>query len=544
MASPEPYPSPPSTPVPSRLDPILRNALRYTISAKEYKTLHAYLITRSPPALRKRTPPPARVNSIIRANNDYNAAAIRASVRVFIASQTVLQLWELITTRFVGRGRPHKTKPRTSVFRSPNLRLSLSLSLILLLHRLIFRFLTRLRSNLSTKDAAPFRRRNPRIARALTSKLAPAAGSSLAGFALGAYPADQLRLTIAIYFATRAAEYVYNALDNKGWFRRKPWWWGSWMMTPFATGQLLHAFVFDRDCFPKAYGDFILSHTPNYLQRRPGSYPPSLPWPEPHMIVDGLAEISRLHWPSFTSSILFPNNASPLPSTLASISPITSPAHPSIPHLSCALLHPSNSSCSKTFLTYILTAFPPLAKFFTLVFTLFSLHRYQAYLSSPSKELNALAKRVLRMTLFIMMAIGTSWGSICLFANTLPRHFLPTQRWFLGGFLGGLWAFLGRKGGRSNFLYSVRMSIDSTWKVGKKRGWWKGVKHGDLGVFVMGLMVVNIIYERDASAVQGSLVRKGLGFLRGEGWTDRYLEQLQKDEHSGEGNAQREHKAL
>ena len=219
--------------------------------------------------------------------------------------------------------------------------------------------------------------------------------------------------------------------------------------------------------------------------------------------------------------MLFPNNPSPLPSTLTSISPITSPAHPSIPHLSCALLHPSNPSCSMTFLTYILTAFPLLAKFFTVVFSLFSLPRYRSYLSSPFKETNMLARRILRMTLFITMAIGTSWGSICFFANTFPRHFLPTQRWFLGGFLGGLWAFLERKGGRSNFLNSVRLSIDSSWKVGKKRGWWKGIKGGDLGVFVAGLMFINMIYERDARAVQGGMVRKGLAFLRGEGSVDQ-----------------------
>lgn len=125
------------------------------------------------------------------------------------------------------------------------------------------------------------------------------------------------------------------------------------------------------------------------------------------------------------------------------------------------------------------------------------------------------------MTLFITMAIGTSWGSICLFANLLPRNFLPTQRWFLGGFLGGLWGFVERKGGRGNFLYSVRMSIDSAWKVGKKRGWWKGFGGGDLGVFVAGLMVISAVYERDAAAVQGGIIRKGLGFLRGEGFVDR-----------------------
>ena len=140
---------------------------------------------------------------------------------------------------------------KTSVFKSPNFRLSLSLSLILLLHRLLHRFFSRLRVNLLTRDAAPFRRRNPRISKSLTSHLTPAIGASLAGFALGVYPADQLRVTMAIYVVTRAAEFTYNALENDGWFRRKPSWVGSWMLMPFATGQLLHAFVFDRDCFPK-----------------------------------------------------------------------------------------------------------------------------------------------------------------------------------------------------------------------------------------------------------------------------------------------------
>lgn len=147
---------------------------------------------------------------------------------------------------------PHRSKHKTSpLILSPNLRRSISLSLILLLYRLLFRFFFRLRANLLTQEAAPFRERNPRVAKSLTSRLAPAIGASLAGFALGAYPGDQLRITIAIYVATRAVEFAYNKFENDGWFRNKPWWWGSWMLMPLATGQLLHAFVFDRDCFPK-----------------------------------------------------------------------------------------------------------------------------------------------------------------------------------------------------------------------------------------------------------------------------------------------------
>lgn len=106
MSSQESYPSPPSSP--ANIDPILRNALRYTISAKEYKTLHQYLILRSPPAVRKRAPQPPTYSSIVQTTDDFNAAAIRASLRVFVASQTGLKLWDLITTYVLRRDRPQK----------------------------------------------------------------------------------------------------------------------------------------------------------------------------------------------------------------------------------------------------------------------------------------------------------------------------------------------------------------------------------------------------------------------------------------------------
>ena len=68
---------------------------------------------------------------------------------------------------------------------------------------------------------------------------------------------------------------------------------------------------------------------------------------------------------------------------------------------------------------------------------------------------------------------------------------------------------------------SVRLSIDSLWKVGVKRGWWKGVKNGDVWVFVAGMMLLNVVYEVDPKAVSGGVLRKGIGMLRGDGWVDR-----------------------
>lgn len=63
-------------------------------------------------------------------------------------------------------------------------------------------------------------------------------------------------------------------------------------------------------------------------------------------------------------------------------------------------------------------------------------------------------------------------------------------------------------------MYSIRLSIDSLWKVGKKKGWWKGVRGGDVMVFVAGLGVINVVYEKNKEAVGG--VGKGVGWLRGE----------------------------
>lgn len=219
---------------------------------------------------------------------------------------------------------------------------------------------------------------------------------------------------------------------------------------------------------------------------------------------------------------MFPNKQT-LPRTLTAISPITSPAHPAIKNLSCALLHPHDPSCARTYISYFIQAFPALARFFTIIFGVLSLARYKAFVDAPFAALNRLAKSILRMSLFVTGAIGTSWASICFFQQYLPRNFLPTQRFFLGGFLGGLWAFLERHNGRTTFLYSSRLSIDSFWKVGIKRGWWRGVKNGDVLLFVTSLAVINSMYQMDPKSVNGGVVRKGLSMLRGDGWVDRAL---------------------
>lgn len=346
-------------------DPILRNTLRYTISAREYALLHRYILSRSR-HIKKRVPTVENVNRIMNGDagisdkargkgkeidpsgsvdmsvanvgstsagadagagamlgaDDYNARAVRHSIRVFVGTAAALKTWSLIATRLMGRKQDPRLK-KQPLHRSPTFRLSLSLSSILLLYRLLFRFFTRLRLHILNPSAEPFRKRNPKTANTLTSPYAPAVGSSLAGLALGVYPAEQLRVTVAIYAMFRALEFGWNYAEDGGlvWgtekngkVRKRPWWFGSWILQPFATGQLLHACMFDLDCFPavsmpdsyphrlvtdrsQAWGNFLTKNSSVYLREQPKDYPLGLKWPTKREVIDSLAQMARLNWP-------------------------------------------------------------------------------------------------------------------------------------------------------------------------------------------------------------------------------------------------------
>lgn len=550
-------------------DPVLRNALRYTISAREYATLHKYVLSRSR-VLKKRAPSVEAVQRIMHGDaspagpgasrndkasdkgkepdtghgagamvgaDDYNARAVRHSLRVFLTTAAVMKLGGLISARLMGQKKDAgaSAQKKQPLYKSPTFRLSLSLSTILLLYRLLFRFFTRLRLHLLDPSATPFRLRNPRTANTLTSPYAPAVGASLAGLALGIYPAQQLRVSVAIYTMFRALEFGWNMAEDGGMVwgwekngkvkKERPWWFGSWMLQPFAFGQLLDAVVFDRDCFPAGFGDFIFNRSSAYLPAKPKDYPTNVAWPSTYQVVDSLAQMARLNWPPFISPTLFPGKEDTLPPSLSVIAPLTAPAHPLITSLSCATLHPSDPSCSRTFLTFWLRSFPPLTRLFLILYSALVLPKFRSFYNFPVSTLNQVAARALRMSAFLTGSMSTAWASICFFQSWFPRGFLPTQRFFLGGFLAGFWAWFERRHGRGVFLYSARVSVDSLWKVGVKRRWWRAMKGGDVWVFVLAVMLTGVVYERDAKAVREKGWRKGISWVRGEGWRDWALEE-------------------
>ncbi|KAF2225501.1 hypothetical protein BDZ85DRAFT_231329 [Elsinoe ampelina] len=510
------------------LDPVFRNALRYTVSPKEYELLHNYLLSRAPATVKKRAPQPKKYEAMMRHGGEYNSASIRAAIRVFIAVYTGFKGWEVISEKLLRRRQQAAGATAPPPPKGSNARIAGSFSLILLFHRLLFRFFTRLRASLLESSSAPFRDRNPKVARALTSSLTPAIGAALSGLFLSLTPSSPLRVTIAIYVLTRSLEFSYNALEESRtiWKNGRPHWFGSWLLMPFCYGQLLHAFVFDRECFPSAFGDFILRRSPEYVHSRPANYPSHLPYPSTYDIVDALASLSKLKWPAFTSPVLIPASSTkslPTPS-LERVRPLTTPAHPLTKHTSCAILHPSDPSCARTHLKFWLQSFPQTLKLMTMIYSAFALLSFRRALASPAKFSATLAERILRLSIFITGAIGSAWGSICLFNALLPKSFLPTQRFFLSGMVGGSWAYVARRGERGNFLYCLRLSLDSAWKVGKRRGWWRGVRGGDVLLFTAALALTGVVYEKRRMAVRGGVIRKGVGWARGESWGEGEVE--------------------
>ena len=209
---------------------------------------------------------------------------------------------------------------------------------------------------------------------------------------------------------------------------------------------------------------------------------------------------------------------------MAAIAPLASGAHPLITSLSCATLHPADPSCSRTLLTFWLRSFPPLTRLFLLLHSALLLPRFRSLYHFPVSTINGLLARAIGTSALVAGSVSTAWASICFFQTWFPRGFLPTQRFFLGGFLAGFWAWVERRHGRGVFIYSARASIDSLWKVGVKRRWWRAMKGGDVWLFVLAMMLTGVVYERDARAVREGKWRKGISWVRGDGWRDWAIE--------------------
>lgn len=256
--------------------------------------------------------------------------------------------------------------------------------------------------------------------------------------------------------------------------------------------------------------------------------------------MDSLAAIAQLRWPyvmnntplsatatnlmdrsnrAFVSPMLHPGNPNPLPASVKSINPITGPAHPSISSLSCALLHPELPGCSTAFLHHVALSVPKLAKIITTLTLALSVLKFKQFSAHPLTSLQDMCKRIVKLTAVLSAAVGSAWASLCFWNGTLPRSTLPTKRFYLSGFLGGLpFFFVGNS--RHVFMYFFRAAVDSAWKAGVKRGLWRGWNSGDLWLIVLAWAAIGSMLEARPSTVQGPGVRKLFAFLRGDHFVD------------------------
>lgn len=303
------------------------------------------------------------------------------------------------------------------------------------------------------------------------------------------------------------------------------------------SGQLLYSFIFDRDCFPNEYGDFIAKYSPEYVQPRPNDFPPALHWPTITEIVDALPKIATLRYPAFSSPILFPNTET-IPRTLSAMSPIISPAHPAIKSLQCALLHPDQPSCLKQYIHYWASELPRIAKFLAAIYAVAWIPRYKKFLANPIEATAKISSATAVTSLFITGSIGTAWAACCFLQSFLPRSFIPRARFWLAGFLGGVWAFIDKDNGRANFLYSFRIGLVSFWKILVKKGYAKPIKNGDVFLFVVAMMAINCVYERNPAAISGGAARRVLASLRGRGMRDYVKEKLDREKELEESKTE------
>jgi len=107
--------------------------------------------------------------------------------------------------------------------RNANFTFPLSISAILFLHRILFRFFLKLKANILSTSSPEFKQRHPRLSKLLSHNLAPPIGASLAGLAFAIGPADERRLTITVYTLAKALEYAYNRVEDLGYMKNKPW---------------------------------------------------------------------------------------------------------------------------------------------------------------------------------------------------------------------------------------------------------------------------------------------------------------------------------
>ena len=137
---------------------------------------------------------------------------------------------------------------------------------------------------------------------------------------------------------------------------------------------------------------------------------------------------------------------------------------------------------------------------------------------SPSTQIfNVSNRSFLVYPFFLSAVVPLPETPLWLIVNSLPKNFIPEFRFFLGAAVSSGIAIVDRSAtGHENAMYTTRLSLDSLWKVGRKRGWWKGVRGGDVGMFVVALAVFSILFDAQRSLFAKDSSMLLIRLLRGD----------------------------
>lgn len=333
------------------------------------------------------------------------------------------------------------------------------------------------------------------------------------------------RKTFALDLFTKGLYFHVDALHRRrsslvSWI---PEWCDTALLYAIGNGQLLWTFLFEPDCFPKSYGDFILARSSAYVPARPKDLPASMAWPTRREIADHVALLStpkkdQTPFPGFTSPSLAALNPSARPTTpFSKINPVLdwSPAHPAHSRLLCAMLHPTEPSCRSNYLHYWATEWKQSAKFVAAITAVFNLFKLRSWKRDPEGSLFRFVMSVCQGATVISGSIATAWAFTCLFQQYFPRNFIPRSRFFLNGFLSSIFIYAVPAARRAQLgVYVGRLSLDSTWQILAKQGKVKNVRNGDVALLAFGLAMLSSLYE-DSPYILSGYVRRILRTLTG-----------------------------
>ncbi|KAK6332219.1 hypothetical protein TWF718_002743 [Orbilia javanica] len=418
-------------------------------------------------------------------------ASIRLSGRIFLTGSIALTTIDRLRLRL------HRSnKPR--IWTGLGVRIPLSLSVLLLLHRIFHYAVVRLQSKLLQSQERVLPRILHALRKALLSPIAPSSAAALSGIALASIPSEDARLTISIYVFTKTIEYLSNTFRVSD---RTPWWFGSWTLFPFALAQLFQGLLNGEGDIPFVYRRALMTFPMSNTGKTQG-----------YSMVARMADVARLRFPPFQSSILFPRKE---PAN-AGVASVFREAHPAIRHLSCAISHPKSVSCSGAWASYCLRQFWKNSQVFFALYSILFLSKLGSFRGTILEAISKLVYKTIRTSTFTTSAVATSWSTLCLCQRIFPKKFLGPQVFYVSGFLGGLLAIVDRTQSHPLFIDATRSALLSWWRKRRRSRYLRNIPSPEVLLFMASIATLNILYDFKPKSITSKGARDFIGLLRAQ----------------------------